>query len=498
MAGVIGKIRDRWAILVLIAISSIGFVNLWTFPPFVDEAVHLWWVWRIIEAGDWLRPFGVGKPLEAWLAVPIVQLGGDALTEMRILHVVAGIVSTILVYLLASRITTSGAAFVSGVLTAVCPFVVHLERLALAEIYLCAAGLLTLLGVLRFCQTRTRGGACLMGIGLVLAAFAKFPIGFVFMASLPASLILLSKSGRAQLLEPKARLRWLVAYAPVVLLLCAVVGVATVRVWQGATPGFGLDLLGTQVQTADRIATIAGNSVRVVGDLAIRLTWPVVGLIGTGIVFSLLRGSEYQRWVTIMGLAPLVGIVLVSGQLMSRYLLFAVPPLIVGAVCGWHSLLQPRRALRAVAAFVLVAACVILMGYQSALIVFKPTLARGLEGYVSGWTSGYGYPELARYLQSSPSSFALIYAFEVGTAMQLRSQLPGEWMPRVQQLQIVNGKYLAAEEAQAYLLTQSPTWLVTPYALDDRDAFVATHLRRRAGFSKPNSDVQVTLYEVRR
>lgn len=66
----------------------------------------------------------------------------------------------------------------------------------------------------------------------------------------------------------------------------------------------------------------------------------------------------------------------------------------------------------------------------------------------------------------------------------------------MQQLHIVDWKYLNVEEKQAYLLTKGPTWLVAPQSLDNQDNFVASHLRRLIGFTRAYSRTLVTLCEV--
>ena len=53
---------------------------------------QLGWIWRVIDAGEWLQPLGDGKPLEAWPLVPLVRLGLHPLTAARAMHVVAGMI----------------------------------------------------------------------------------------------------------------------------------------------------------------------------------------------------------------------------------------------------------------------------------------------------------------------------------------------------------------------------------------------------------------------
>ena len=72
----------------------------------------------------------------------------------------------------------------------------------------------------------------------------------------------------------------------------------------------------------------------------------------------------------------MLGIGLLATFWFSRYLLFTLPPLIVGAVSGWRSLSLRARRFRLPVESVLLAVCVGFMGYQSALIIFDPAAAR--------------------------------------------------------------------------------------------------------------------------
>ncbi len=487
---------DLLAILILIAVGSLAFVNLLAMPPFVDEGWHIWWVTQAAESGDWLRPFDAGKPFEAWLPVPFVWAGADTLTTMRFLHAAAGLACVLLTYWLATGITTRLAAFIAALLTAICPFIVSYQRIAIVEIYLCAASLFVLVFALRFWRDRTWLSAFLLAIGLVLAAFTKFPIGFVFLITMPLALIWMPKSERKRFWEASGRFKLLVAYLPALLLLAAVIAIIAVRLHMDLRPGFGLINIKDQTASVDRLTTIAANLSQLLGVFVEQLTWPVVLLGLVGAAAGLLRGAPRQRWLISMGAAPILGLILLSSVWMSRYLVFAIPPLIVGTVCGWQLLLNTIGKAKRELAIVLTMVCAILMGHQSALIISNPSSARGLGGYVSGWTSGYGYPELAHYLQSAPDAPPGIYAFEIVTAMQLKALLPHEWKERVHQLQIVEGQYFDREQAESYLLESAPVWLVAPQPLSEDDAFVQAHLRRIAGFDKPPHDVQVTLYEV--
>src|ERR1700724_987620 len=135
---------------VLLLLGSFAFVHLMALPPVEDEGSQLRWIWRVIEAGEWLQPLGDGKPLEAWPLVPLVRLGFHPLTAARTLHVLAGMIGAVLIYHLASEMADRWTALVTGALFALCPFVVYLQRLALSDIFMCVAGIWVLLSIIKF------------------------------------------------------------------------------------------------------------------------------------------------------------------------------------------------------------------------------------------------------------------------------------------------------------------------------------------------------------
>jgi 4-amino-4-deoxy-L-arabinose transferase-like glycosyltransferase len=186
----------------LLLIGSFAFVRLMALPAFEDEGSQLRLVWRVIEAKEWLQPFGEGKPLEVWLVVPLVRLAEQPLAAIRALHVLVGMLGAVLTYRLGLRVTDRPAAWVSGALFAICPFVVYLQRLALSDILLCTAGVWVLLSVLRFVESATWPRAAVMALSMVLAAFCKFPVGFVFLISMPVALALQPAGDKRRMLQP--------------------------------------------------------------------------------------------------------------------------------------------------------------------------------------------------------------------------------------------------------------------------------------------------------
>src|SRR5277367_5259346 len=388
----------------LMLMGSFAFVRLMALPAFEDEGSQLRLLWRLIDAGEWLQPLSEGKPLEAWPMVPLVQLGGQSLAAIRAVHVAVGIIGAVLTFRLGLQVTDRRTAWISGALFSLCPFVVYLQRLALSDILLCTAGIWVLASALRFADFPTWPRATVLAFAMVLTAFCKFPVGFVFLVSMPLALVLMPGSQRRHLLVQPYLTRLLAALAPAIVLALSVIVVAVIRWQHGQSPGFGLqDLLGIGLGHYQNIgAGIGGSRPNLLNELNVQLSTPVVAIGLVGLAASAIFGDWRQRWLIAVGALPMLTIGLLAEFWYSRYLLFTLPPLILAAVCGWRSLsLRTGRLQRPFQTGALTV-CAVFMGHQSALIILDPLAANWSSldryQYFEGPGSGYGYAEAARFI----------------------------------------------------------------------------------------------------
>ena len=509
-----GKYRNEvLPIAALLLLGSVAFVHLMALPAFEDEGSQLRWVWRIIEAGEWLQPLGDGKPLEAWPLVPLVRLGFHPLKLARALHVLAGMVGAVLIYRLARQMAGRWTAFVTGVLFALCPFVVYLQRLALSDIFMCVAGIWVLLCVIGFIGRPDRRHAVLLAMSLVLVAFCKFPVGFTFLIAMPLALELMPSHERRELLCPPALGNLLGAHAPAVLLAAAVIVAAFIRVRSGRSAGFGLqDLMGIGAGSYQDIAAGMGIArPNLAGELSAQLSWPVTMIGLVGLIAGALLNDWRRRWLILVGLLPMLGIGLFAQFWFPRYLLFTIPPLIVAAVSGWQSLSLRAGRFRPAVQWGVLAVCVGFMGRQSALIVLDPLAAKWSPvdrlQYIEGGGSGYGYPEAAQFLLDAKNPPATVYSLDGHSAYQLLSYLPPSWAGRVKPIFYgPDGRELRSEDARLEsLLNQAPAWIIISEQLLQRylDSTFGAHidqinLRRIAAFDKPGSRARLAIYAVTR
>ncbi len=505
--------QERWALAALLLLSSVACVHLTALPVFEDEGTQLRWIFRIIEAGDWLQPLGDGKPLEAWPAVPLVMLPVQPIVATRALHVVLGMIGTACVYSIARQLTTRWAALTAAVLFALCPFVVYMQRLALSDTWMCTAGLWVTASVVRFIAAPTRARAALLAAALWVAAFSKFPVGFVFLAWMPLALVLMPAEQRRVLLRQPAFGRTLLAHAPAILLALLVMAVAGLRWHSGRPPGFGLNGFVGIALGGYRIATnlgVASPSLAV--ELAAQLSWPVIAIGLVGLAVSAAHADWRRRWLIAIGVLPLLAIGLLARFWYSRYLLFTLPPLILTAVDGWDTLAERAARFRVALEVAVPAVCGLLFASQSLRLIVNPAGARWSSldrfQYFEGWSSGYGYPQAAQFILAAPNAPANIYSLDGHSAYQLRNYLPAAWHARIGPIFYgSDGQLLRSDGARLQnLLAHTPAWIViSPQLLDSYlssalgpDPLARMVLRPIAVFDKPEGRSQLALYQVTR
>jgi 4-amino-4-deoxy-L-arabinose transferase-like glycosyltransferase len=501
-------------IAALLLLSALPFTHLTTLPVFEDEGSQLGWISRIIDAREWAVPLFDGKPLEAWPMVPLVELGLPPLIVTRALHVLAGMIGTVLIYKLALAMGSRTSAFVTGALFAICPFEVYLQRLALSDILMSTAGLWVLIRTFKLIESPGAVNAVALAAALLLAAVCKMPVGFIFLAFMPAALLLMPPLIRRGLLRQPAMRTVLLSHAPAALLAVAVVSAALLRSRSGQAPGFGIqDLFGIGGGRYSDIAGVIGVArPNLMTELTVQLSWPVAIFALIGIGAAALSGDWRHRWLTVVGFLPMAGIGFVAHFWYSRYLLFTLPPLIVVSILGWQYLALRAARYRLFLEFGLIAACVGFMGRQSALIINDPPAANWSPldrfQYFQGWGSGYGYREAARFLLQSPDAPQMIYALDGHSSYQLRTYLPAAWANRVAPVFYgQEGRALRTETARlANLLRVAPAWIiVSPQLLQQyldsnfgRAQLENISLRQVAIFDKPGSRAQVAIYDVAR
>lgn len=398
-----------WAIGVLVAVLAIAFFlrtyNLTSLPIFADEAIYIRWA-QVMKAESTLRflPLSDGKqPLFMWTAIPFLKVFTDPLVAGRMVSVFAGVTSLAGVFLLTHRLFNSKTAAVfAALLYAVSPFSVFFDRMALVDSMLSALGIWSLyLGVLTV-QTMRIDLAMLTGFALGAAWLTKSPAIF-FLLLLPATaLVLIWPKGKGKFLLHGFKLLGLWAISWFIAFVLYNV--------QRLGPNFHmlaernkdyiftfeealihpLDPLQFHIrEIGEWMWTLLPGGVLVIAFFSIlfcfKKYWKEILLLLSWIVFPLLVQAEFAQVFT------------------ARYILFAVPPVIVLASISSIWFLEKFRTKKAIlVVFVLLLISPSL--WFNFLVLKDPQLAPlprvERSGYLEEWTAGTGIREVAEYLKN--------------------------------------------------------------------------------------------------
>jgi len=196
-------------LLAAFAATRLGL--LWRFPPFTDEALYAQWAWQGYHVPDdrFISLASGKEPLLPWAAMGWIHLGVAPITAVRLVSVVAGAATVVLVGLIARELMGDRAAWAAAGLAVLLPFFVVHDVVGIYDTLAAALVAAALLLQLRLARRPTLGEALLLGLVFAAGALTKSTTQ-VAVALLPVGLLLLDW-------RPDGRLRrvgaWLGAVA---------------------------------------------------------------------------------------------------------------------------------------------------------------------------------------------------------------------------------------------------------------------------------------------
>ncbi len=471
-------------------------------PIFVDESLHILRgrvVWQFSDLGESLNPkkllfyywiglFGLNAPEAAWLARAATALWaplGGALT-----------------YALARRLFAPGAGLLALALYALAPPLVFFERLALADAFTASIGVALAIAALRLASRPTLGRGLIAGALLGAAALAKLialPLG----ALIPLAIALRQPDRGRAVLAPRFRrpliavgLGCFLVLAPVLAyLLAQAAGWAPVRV-----------VVEEELYSSgDRAAQIAGNIEQAARALITLLSPGWIALAGLLAVALARWRPRALAYLAAGALLPWIGVVLIAGQLSTRYLVLGVPFLLV-IVAGGVIELTGRARPAAWAAWIALGLWALAFAGPFARQAMTDPAALDLPArdrweYVTNTSSGYALRDLARDLPDLPPGadgrIAVIGWLPACHTLPLYWTAPNavaldcplfRWDPSAQDAMTARLIGLAEREPVLYMAVER----LSVYDLD-RLPFTWTLLRE---YARPHDGAPVRLYRV--
>jgi len=410
-------------------------------PVFLDEGAHIFWAQQNL-AGGWVD----GK----WLSIVIMAgfvrgLPLPPLLAARLCAVILSLGSLLLVIGIGARLGTRRDGLLAGLIYVLLPYTFFYDRLALTDhsmILFGLAGLLLTLDILRIYRFRT---AFLLTFALIAAMLAKLT-GALYAAVPLLGVAILIPARRWRAVIPRV--------LPALIGVGAVFLALRVREFAGA-------------QFAEKLANPAPlANIQQMAEWAWMLLTPPLAVVAA---LAIGRAALSRRREDYFLLALLALFVLPyvagAGVLYPRYLLPALGPLVV--LCGRFLGAAGDRIARALAdrparTAVLAGGLALLAAWPLALnarIATDPASAplpeRVRWQYLTGWPSGTGLDEAARFIQeqaaSEPGGVTVLHIMTLSQSfLGLRLALP--------------------PSADVRLETLDPTWPELPAIVEESAA----------------------------
>lgn len=460
-------------------------------PVFVDEAFH-------IERARWASQGSLqtGAGLGKWLSIQAygvwLRLFGDSLLAARLLVVVVGLITLLVLFWTASSYDSQShviRGFLAGLVYVVSPLALFYDRQALTDEFQTLLFALIVLACFRFVALGTRRWAAAIGALVALAPLLKtsgillavVPVLIVFFAAEPSA-----RRGLTRTLFLPLGAAFAVIGLYVALSMAFVTTTETIGMTAWGSPGRIMEsLLDNGVEELEALSRMLTPSMLLVLAVA-----PV--LVAVYAVEESVRRRTAA--LVVMVVTQLVLADLLYGDLHTRYLIPVLVPIAFlateGVVVVWHRFERLPQAGRTLAKALVVILAFLMPAVASVRLLTSPQTFRlstdDRRQYYAGWTSGYGTDQVVARL----SALA-----EHGAGRSLVLQTPEVWSLPMHRRELGANVDLVTldswakpsmeSEVRAYLGERGSVYLVHDEAASDaKDDDAITRLKRVFGMSE--------------
>jgi 4-amino-4-deoxy-L-arabinose transferase-like glycosyltransferase len=411
------KNKTLWLIgLAAVSLALFFFFRLYrlnSVPVFVDEAIYVRWS-QVMRTEPTLRflPLQDGKqPLFMWATIPFLKFISDPLVAGRLMSVLAGAGSLLGLGVLAFVLFADPfIALFSALIYTLIPFTIFFDRMALADSLLAMFGIWSLVFALQFAKNLQIEFAMYLGFAIGGGLLTKSPAMIYYPWALLALVFFVGQSH----LNHKNLIKIIWG-----LFLALTISQAMYAVLH---LGVGFQMIGARNQDyVYSVKEVLGHPlVPLLENLAKTTNWlfllfsPTVLLLGV-LGFLNTKTRRQYLFLILVSLLPLLFQAFIAKVYTSRYILYAVVPLIPLAALGLHWLASRKGKLIQASIILFLSVPLIL----SFVYLLNPALAPMSydmrSGYFSEWTAGTGQKEVADFLLSEEAKGQTIVVFTEGT-----------------------------------------------------------------------------------
>lgn len=387
--------------LIVLAFLVSRLLNLTIIPIFTDEAMYLRWAQiGLLEPKKYLFISLIdGKqPLFIWLTYPFIKILSDPLVAGRLISVLAGLGSLLLIYLVTKEVfNQKQLAIMASLLYFSSPFTFIYDRLALMDGLLGTLFLASIYGQIKLAKENSWPMVFLAGIAAGLGLLTKSSASFFLLMS-PLSLIIPDLKEVQKNFWPRT-IKYVLAEL-IALLISLILYFSPLH---GTITLKNSVFILTLQEFLNNPFYLLGKNLSLLGGFLWQyLTFPVVILIGFALLFGIWQKDKRVLYFFVLWAIPFFSLTFFGKIVYPRFIFFMVMPLFIVAAFGFFQLVKflPQKTIAVIVTImILFPSC-----QNSWLLLTQPVKANipkiDSEQLLNSWPAGYGIKETITYLKS--------------------------------------------------------------------------------------------------
>ena len=386
-------------------------------PIFNDESIYLDWGAREINSkGAFLfySLYDAKPPLLMWIFGIAEMIIRDPLFAGRLVSVISGFIALIGLYKIGVRFLTSRIAIISSLLYICIPLFVFYDRQALMESAMSAIGVWSLYFFLLLSEKNKIRHAIVLGFIIGLGIWIKYNALIFLLTSLSSAAIILW-------IKKKNRFNFIL-YLTIVVLVCSI----------SLFPLFLQDLFWETLASTTRFTLSLNEIVQFPllgwlrnGSAFIEISfWHITPLAFiTGILgaFILIRQRFVSQVITIWFFISILLVLITVRTVDQRYIVSYLPIVPIASATFLSWLIDKNR----IFGLLIIAITIFTALLFSIILILDPikyinslnhvTVYSQKQGYITGWTSGYGIPETVSFLNKVAENQEILVGVQLET-----------------------------------------------------------------------------------